>query len=262
MLLLNLVSHITFTTYFYIDYDFIFIASRLIDFGADEHEYDEVQDFPEESTANNQSLLSVQNNNFAAGSGISVPSEDAVLSSSINNNNIDLPPELPPPKQNKSLVNSNSKTGKTKSSKSSKSKIPRSPSVASALSYNNFQPPPISGIPPKTPPLPLGYQSKGKPLNSPTALQDNNAQFFSGANINSNIMAGGNSGNSGSSISLSGSNSNAHRNSANMAANSRRPQISSPLPGESPKNFQFLTLTVRKDENGYGMKVSERALIL
>lgn len=75
-------------------------------------------------------------------------------------------------------------------------------------------------------------------------------------------MAGGNSGNSGSSISLSGSNSNAHRNSANMAANSRRTQISSPLPGESAKNFQFLTLTVRKDENGYGMKVSERSLIL
>lgn len=57
MLLLKLMSHITFTTYFDIDYDLIFIASRLIDFGADEHEYDEVQDFPEESTANNQSLL-------------------------------------------------------------------------------------------------------------------------------------------------------------------------------------------------------------
>lgn len=45
------------------------------------------------------------------------------------------------------------------------------------------------------------------------------------------------------------------RGSVNMAS-ARRPQLQiSPIP-ESPKNFQYLTLTVRKDENGYGMKVS------
>uniref|UniRef100_A0A1I8PQE1 PDZ domain-containing protein n=2 Tax=Stomoxys calcitrans TaxID=35570 RepID=A0A1I8PQE1_STOCA len=68
-------------------------------------------------------------------------------------------------------------------------------------------------------------------------------------------MAGGSSANSGGGLASSNS---GQRNSVNMAANTRRPQlqISSPIAGESPKNFLFLTLTVRKDENGYGMKVS------
>ncbi|XP_073811102.1 rho guanine nucleotide exchange factor 2 isoform X2 [Musca autumnalis] len=227
------------------------ITKRLIDFGADEHDYDEVQDLPEESTANNQSLLSSNNNNSASISECSPKTGER--ESFINNN---LVPELPLPKQSKNSL-SNTKSSKTKSSKASKSKIPRSPSLASTLGYNNFQPPPISGIPPQTPPLPLAYQNKGKTPNSPTTpLDTNNANFF-GSN-HTNVMAGGNSANSGGSIGLSSTNGSAQRNSLNMAANSRRSQtqISSPVPGESPKNFQFLTLTVRKDENGYGMKVS------
>ncbi|KAM7343585.1 rho guanine nucleotide exchange factor 2 isoform 3-T3 [Cochliomyia hominivorax] len=260
------------------------ITKRLIDFGTDEHEYDEVQDLPEESTANNQSLLyntqndnnNIVNNNIIAGTSTTsttaatatnIPTSAATtLSATVlnsnnnnNNNNLDLPPELPPPKQKNSALNS--KAAKTKSSsKSSKSKIPRSPSLASTLSYNNFQPPPISGIPPQTPPLPLGYQNKGKSLNPPISpLANNNVSIFTN-NSSNNIMAGG-SGNSGLGSGgggLSASNGNAQRNSANMSANSRRPQIqiSTPIVGESLKNFQYLTLTVRKDENGYGMKVS------
>ncbi|XP_059226165.1 uncharacterized protein LOC106086517 isoform X2 [Stomoxys calcitrans] len=230
------------------------ITKRLIDFGAEEHDYDEVQDLPEESTATDQSLLSAQNNNIVSGTGNLSPASG--IGPLNNNNNFDSAPELPPPKQNKSTVNSNAKASKTKSSKSSKSKIPRSPSLASTLSYNNFQPPPISGIPPQTPPLPLGYQNKGKSQNSPTVPLDNsNAHFFSNNPTNSNIMAGGSSANSGGGLASSNS---GQRNSVNMAANTRRPQlqISSPIAGESPKNFLFLTLTVRKDENGYGMKVS------
>lgn len=243
----------------------------MIDFGADEHEYDEVQDLPEESTANNQSLLSAQNNIFTVGSGANSNSSVAAEETTSINKNItssecqlDLPPQLPPPKQNKPLNNniiSSKASGKIKVQKSSKSKIPRSPSLASALSYSNFQPPPISGIPPQTPPLPVGYTNKGKSLNSPTSpASNNNVHFFAGNSNNNNIMAGGNSSNGGAGvggIGLSSSNSNAQRNSANMAANSRRPQIqiSSPIVAESPKNFQYLTLTVRKDENGYGMKV-------
>ncbi|XP_065366729.1 uncharacterized protein RhoGEF2 isoform X2 [Calliphora vicina] len=253
------------------------ITKRLIDFGTDEHEYDEVQDLPEESTANNQSLLynsqndnnnivHNNNNNIIAGTSTAtatnIPTSAASVSNSNNNNNnFELPPELQPPKQKSSAINS--KAGKTKSStKASKSKIPRSPSLASTLSYNNFQPPPISGIPPQTPPLPLGYQSKGKSLNPATSpLTNNNVSIFTSnsSNSNNNIMAGG-SGNSGlgGGGGLSASNGNAQRNSANMSANSRRPQIqiSTPIAGESLKNFQYLTLTVRKDENGYGMKVS------
>ncbi|XP_075168419.1 rho guanine nucleotide exchange factor 2 isoform X2 [Haematobia irritans] len=236
------------------------ITKRLIDFGAEEHDYDEVQDLPEESTATDQSLLSVQNNNFASGKRNSLPAGGSGLSNNNNHSNIELAPELPLPKQNKSVVNNNTKASKTKVSKSSKSKIPRSPSLASALSYNNFQPPPISGIPPQTPPLPLCYQNKGKPLNSPTSpIDTNHAHFFSGSHTNSNIMAGGSSAGSGGGVGcVTNSNGSAQRNSVNMAANSRRPQIqiSSPISGESGKNFQFLTLTVRKDENGYGMKVS------
>ncbi|TMW47873.1 hypothetical protein DOY81_007057 [Sarcophaga bullata] len=287
------------------------ITKRLIDFGTAEHEYDEVQDLPEESTANNQSLLFQNNrrnsnsnsnssnnnndnnntvnnnsNNNTNITGIPTTTSRPAAVDNSNNNHLELPPELPPPKQNKSssVLNTPTKSGKTKTSSSSKSskssKIPRSPSLASTLSYNNFQPPPISGIPSQTPPLPLGYQSKGKgnlnPSTSP--LASNNVSIFTNNsnnninnnnNNNSNIMAGGNnSGNVGGSGSGSGgvgglstSNGNAaQRNSTNMSsANSRRQQIqiSSPVAaGEPMKNFQFLTLTVRKDENGYGMKVS------
>lgn len=250
---------------------------RLIDFGTDEHEYDDVQDLPEKSTTNNQSPLensqndnnNIVNNhnskNIASTSAGTTTKATTNLPTSrpgdINsNNNLELPPELPPPKQKSSAVNS--KAGKTKSSKTTKSKIPRSPSLASSLSYNNFQPPPISGIPPQTPPLPLGYQSKGKSQNPPASpLINNNVSIFSSStnnnNNNNNIMAGG-SGLGSKGGGLSASNGNAQRNSANMSANSRRPQIqiSTPIAGESLKNFQYLTLTVRKDENGYGMKVS------
>ena len=83
---------------------------------------------------------------------------------------------------------------------------------------------------------------------------------MAGGNNTANSGNGGGSG--GGSGSLSTSNGNAaQRNSSNMssAANSRRQQIQISTPvaaGEPMKNFQFLTLTVRKDENGYGMKVS------
>ncbi|XP_061399926.1 uncharacterized protein LOC133335632 [Musca vetustissima] len=224
------------------------ITKRLIDFGADEHDYDEVQDLPEESTANNQSILSSNSDNPVPLSECPVATRDTKTS---NNNNV--VPELPLPKQVKSALNNN-KSSKTKSSKASKSKIPRSPSLASALGYSNFQPPPISGIPPQTPPLPVAYQNKGKASYSPTTVDNNNAHFFGSSHTN--LMAGGNSVNSGGSLGLSTTNGGGQRNSLNMAANTRRSQISSPASGESPKNFQFLTLTVRKDENGYGMKVS------
>lgn len=36
----------------------------------------------------------------------------------------------------------------------------------------------------------------------------------------------------------------------------RQQQVSPSGIGESTKHFHYLTLTVRKDENGYGMKVS------
>ncbi|XP_050325281.1 uncharacterized protein LOC126756342 isoform X1 [Bactrocera neohumeralis] len=271
------------------------IKKRLIDFGIDEHEYDEVQELPDESNINPQIATTTTDLHL----------QQPLLHNPNNNNTIttDTPPELPPPKQNK-LKNS-------KKSKS-KSKIPRSPSLAASSSVagssgninitnNNNNSNFGSGItyspiPPQTPPLPVNYQqSKLKHMNggniTPTTPLANFGAGFSPVTpttptiLVSNSVGGNNvafastpTGGSvggvavmgGGSVPLSGglgangtstgggvnvTNAGNQRGSVNMAS-ARRPQLQiTPIP-ESPKNFQFLTLTVRKDENGYGMKVS------
>jgi len=46
------------------------------------------------------------------------------------------------------------------------------------------------------------------------------------------------------------------KNNQRHSVQQRRPQILQSPVNETPKHFLYLTLTVRKDENGYGMKVS------
>ncbi|CAD7011309.1 unnamed protein product [Ceratitis capitata] len=297
---------------------------RLIDFGIDEHEYDEVQELPDESNISPQ-IATTTADIFLQQQ--QQQQQQSLLQNPINNNNstnnlstTDFPPELPPPKQNKLK---NSKKNKTKS------KIPRSPSLASSGSgsggaltnvasntnhhtinnnnnQNNFGSTiAYSPIPPQTPPLPVNYQqSKLKHMNggntttTPTTPQtplaafgtgfspvtpttptilvsnsgtggNNNVGFAStptGGSVGGLAVMGGGSvppsggaglGANGSSVSGGGSGGGVagnQRGSVNMAS-ARRPQLQiTPIP-ESPKHFQFLTLTVRKDENGYGMKV-------
>ncbi|XP_036333310.1 uncharacterized protein LOC118744410 isoform X2 [Rhagoletis pomonella] len=301
-----------------------YFESRLIDFGIDEHEYDEVHELPEESNINPQIATTTTD--------IHVQQQQPLLhaTNTKNNNNstntTDLPPELPPPKQNKVK---NSKKNK------SKSKIPRSPSLASSSSSaalttttgggsnhlnnsgNNFgsainysqsvsggRNTPYSSIPPQTPPLPANYQqSKLQHMNggnvtptqkipqtplgafgagispvtptTPTILVSNsggnNNVGFASTPTGGSVVVGGLAVMGGGSVPLSGglgANGSSvggngvggggggnQRGSVNMAS-ARRPQLQiSPIP-ESPKHFQYLTLTVRKDENGYGMKVS------
>ncbi|XP_049308442.1 uncharacterized protein LOC105226277 isoform X2 [Bactrocera dorsalis] len=274
------------------------IKKRLIDFGIDEHEYDEVQELPDESNINPQIATTTTDLHLQQ-------QQQPLLHNTNNNNTIttDTPPELPPPKQNK-LKNS-------KKSKS-KSKIPRSPSLAASssaagssgnisITNNNNNSNFGSGItyspiPPQTPPLPVNYQqSKLKHMNggniTPTTPLANFGAGFSPVTpttptiLVSNSVGGNNvafastpTGGSvggvavmgGGSVPLSGglgangtsagggvnvTNAGNQRGSVNMAS-ARRPQLQiTPIP-ESPKNFQYLTLTVRKDENGYGMKVS------
>ncbi|XP_036230860.2 uncharacterized protein RhoGEF2 isoform X1 [Bactrocera oleae] len=272
------------------------IKKRLIDFGIDEHEYDEVQELPDESNINPQIATTTTD--------LHLQQQQQPLLHNTNNNNTNTtatPPELPPPKQNKLK---NSKKNK------SKSKIPRSPSLAASSSAgssgninitNNNNSNFGSGIsyspiPPQTPPLPVNYQqSKLKHMNggnitpttpltnfgagfspvtptTPTILVSNsvggnNVAFAStptGGSVGGVAVMGGGSvplsgglGANGTSTGggVSVNSTGNQRGSVNMAS-ARRPQLQiSPIP-ESPKNFQYLTLTVRKDENGYGMKVS------
>ncbi|XP_053966054.1 uncharacterized protein LOC128868234 [Anastrepha ludens] len=304
------------------------IKKRLIDFGIDEHEYDEVQELPDESNINPQ---------IATTTTEIQQQQQPLLHISSNNNSpstitTDLPPELPPPKQNKVK---NSKKNK------SKSKIPRSPSLASSsasgsgalatsgsnnrLNNNNnnnfgsainYSQAAVSGstayspIPPQTPPLPANYQqSKLKHMNgggnvtptlktpqtplaifgagispvtptTPTILVsnsggNNNVGFAStptvgsvgglavmgggsmplggGLSANGSNVVGSGGGGGGGGVNVPGAGN--QRGSVNMASARRTQMQISPIP-ESPKHFQYLTLTVRKDENGYGMKVS------
>ncbi|XP_030386773.1 uncharacterized protein LOC115633450 isoform X2 [Scaptodrosophila lebanonensis] len=248
------------------------IKKRLIDFGTDEHEYDEVQELPEESS--NQHNADSHSTGEGAGATIA-----AVGGSTAAAADAELPPELPPPKQ-KSVKNSKNKQ-KLKSA--NKSKIPRSPSLASSLSCLASS---ISGnhntnnnVPPQTPPLPASYQqqNKAKHMNgggaTPAATPTSPTGFNNANNnsINSTIMGGGvqlNPSNiSGGGVAQRGS-LNLSTSASSASAATRRPQIQISSIAEaqattpttpnsaSPKNFQYLTLTVRKDEIGYGMKVS------
>ncbi|XP_067627679.1 uncharacterized protein RhoGEF2 isoform X2 [Eurosta solidaginis] len=308
------------------------IKRRLIDFGIDDHENDEVEESPEKTNINSQiAITTITDIKFQQQHQQLLQPNSNNNSNNTNNNSTvttDLPPELPPPKQNK---------GKNSKKIKSKSKIPRSPSLASSTSTNsannnknnnNFTSAinytqsisgggggniPYSPIPPQTPPLPLNYQqSRLKHMNgggnvtptkpiihktttpqtpfgagispvTPTTPQilvshsiggGNNVDSFAstptvgsvggssttivmgGGSVPLNVGTGANGSTSvgvgGGGVSGGGGN---QRGSVNMAS-SRRPQMQiSPIP-ESPKHFQYLTLTVRKDENGYGMKVS------
>ncbi|KAL9914982.1 rho guanine nucleotide exchange factor 2 isoform 2-T9 [Glossina fuscipes fuscipes] len=248
------------------------ITKRLIDFGVNKHKYEEVQGLSEESTNNRSSLpvgITCNSDHKSKDSNIASielsPSKAATKATTKLDNQS---PEIPYSEQRSSAKantntngNNNSginlKGGKKKSPKSSK--IPRSPSLTSCLSggntYNNFQPPPISGIPPRTPPLPLSYQNRIKSMNghgiAAISTNNNNNDNVVG-NSTGNVTSGG-----GGTINITPANGQAYRNSTNMVPSARRPQVQIPsIAGESAKNFQYLTLTVRKDENGYGMKVS------
>lgn len=253
-------------------YLFIFIyRCRLIDFGVNKHKYEEVQGLSEESTNNRSSLpvgITCNNNHKSKDSNIASielsPSQAATKTTKLDNQAIESPHSEPKSSVKASTNGNNNsginlKGGKKKSPKSLKSKIPRSPSLTSCLSgntYNNFQPPPISGIPPRTPPLPLSYQNRIKSMNGhgiATITTNNNNNDNVVGNNTGNVTSGG-----GTINIQTPANGQAYRNSTNMVPSARRPQVQIPsVTGESPKNFQYLTLTVRKDENGYGMKVSE-----
>ncbi|KAH8420973.1 hypothetical protein KR222_000293, partial [Zaprionus bogoriensis] len=303
---------------------------RLIDFGTDDHEYDEVQELPEESsnqlsqsTKTSQSSSSNNSNNNnnnnsntgdnctgttadAGGATTTPPTATAAGAAATE----DLPPELPPPKQ-KSVKNSKNKQ---KQKSANKSKIPRSPSLASSLSSlastfsgghshnnnnnnssgsssnnNNSSHNSSSGnnnnnnnnnVPPQTPPLPSNYKQANKKKSKHMNGADNNggasatplaAAIMPTAPLplqqpdrrslgNNNKMATGCAAIDG------GDGVNLETNPSGSSGN-RRPQIqitsipqvattpTTPNPA-SPKNFLYLTLEVRKDENGYGMKVS------
>ncbi|KRG05553.1 uncharacterized protein LOC6581186 isoform X3 [Drosophila mojavensis] len=243
------------------------IKKRLIDFGTDDHDYDEVQDLPKESndqllqsTSQSQNIDDNPSTSTVAGAGGTAE---------------DSPPVLPPPKQ-KSVKNSKNKQ---KQKSANKSKIPRSPSLASSFSNLASS---ISGInnnntsvPPQTPPLPTSYQkpnkNKAKLMNgvekkgvasapSGTILAVPDLDCKGSSNSDSNLMdscalvtdgdCGTNLGISQDYPCTSGSRSHIQLSPINQV---QKPATPSPA---SPKNFQYLTLTVRKDDNGYGMKVS------
>ncbi|KAH8401495.1 hypothetical protein KR009_005857, partial [Drosophila setifemur] len=137
-----------------------------------------------------------------------------------------------------------------------------------------------SSVPPQTPPLPANYQQANKQSQmngdattaaggavstpapaTPLAHNNNNATVggSNGNNNNGSAMAGG----------MEGFQTPAERSSLNLTPLSRdlgggghsqdpsTPATTPTTPGQAlPKNLQYLTLTVRKDGNGYGMKVS------
>lgn len=235
----------------------------MIDFGTDDHEYDEVQDLPKES--NDQLLQSTsqsQKSNIGDSPGTST-------FAGVGGSAEDSPPELPPPKQ-KSVKNSKNKQ---KQKSANKSKIPRSPSLASSFSNLASS---ISGInnnnnnvPPQTPPLPTSYQKPNK--NKTKFMNDvekkSVACALSGTtlaipdldcNSDSNLMdssALATDGDSGTNLRISQDDpctSGSRSQIQSPITQAHKPHTPSPA---SPKNFQYLTLTVRKDDNGYGMKV-------
>ncbi|XP_033155912.1 uncharacterized protein LOC117138143 isoform X2 [Drosophila mauritiana] len=270
------------------------IKKRLLDLYTDEHEYDEVQEIPEESsiqppetsashTSTNGSSHSGPGTATGPGATSAGPSAVAPQSPAIV---VDSVPELPAPKQ-KSVKNSKSK--QKQKQLANKSKIPRSPSLASSLSSLASS---LSGhrdrdkdrdkdrenqnaVPPQTPPLPSSYKQTQMNGDStaaagggvsapatPTAANNNNASHKNGS-----IMGGGvqlnQSDNVNPVLQAPG-----ERSSLNLTPLSRdlggghtqestTPATTPTTPSLAlPKNFQYLTLTVRKDSNGYGMKVS------
>nr|NP_001286515.1 Rho guanine nucleotide exchange factor 2, isoform H [Drosophila melanogaster]AHN56311.1 Rho guanine nucleotide exchange factor 2, isoform H [Drosophila melanogaster] len=270
------------------------IKKRLLDLYTDEHEYDEVQEIPEESsiqppetstshTSTNGSSHSGPGTATGPGATSAGPSAGAPQSPVIV---VDSVPELPAPKQ-KSVKNSKSK--QKQKQLANKSKIPRSPSLASSLSSLASS---LSGhrdrdkdrdkdrenqnaVPPQTPPLPPSYKQNQMNGDStaaagggvsapatPTTANNNNASHNNGS-----IMGGGvqlnQSDNSNPVLQAPG-----ERSSLNLTPLSRdlsgghtqestTPATTPSTPSLAlPKNFQYLTLTVRKDSNGYGMKVS------
>ncbi|XP_043948380.1 uncharacterized protein LOC108022504 isoform X3 [Drosophila biarmipes] len=276
------------------------IKKRLLDLYTDEHEYDEVQELPEESSIQPpESSASNPSTNGASHSGTATATESgstaggappvgAPQSPAIV---VDSVPELPAPKQ-KSVKNSKSK--QKQKQVANKSKIPRSPSLASSLSslasslsghrdrdkdrdkerdrenHNNE-----SSVPPQTPPLPATYkQSRMNGDTSAAAGGGDSAPATPTSTINNNASNSSNNGGVQPNPNQSDS-ANAvlqtpgERSSLNLApryrllggsCQSQEPTTPATTPTTPdlalPKNFQYLTLTVRKDGNGYGMKVS------
>lgn len=245
----------------------------MIDFGTDDHDYDEVQDLPEESNNQLQQPTSQSHSSNICDNSVTASTTIAGVGGTTE----DSPPELPPPKQ-KSVKNSKNKQ---KQKSANKSKIPRSPSLASSFSnlassisgINN------SNVPPQTPPLPTSYQQTNKNKTKLMNGAENNggvgATSVTGlvapdpsnildcnrsSNSDSNLMESGvltTDGSCGTNLVMtqdypcaSGSRSQIQ---LNPIAQVQKPPTPNPA---SPKNFQYLTLTVRKDDNGYGMKVS------
>ncbi|KAH8321923.1 hypothetical protein KR067_009816, partial [Drosophila pandora] len=272
--------------------------TRLIDLY--EHEYDEVQELPEETSIQPPESSAINpstSTNGATNSGTGTTPTGAVSASGSGTGTtaagpsggvsstapapaiaVDSVPELPAPKQ-KSVKNSKNK--QKQKQVANKSKIPRSPSLASSLSSlastlsghrdrdkdRDRDRDTQSSVPPQTPPLPASYQQANKQgqmngdtttvpgggvttPSTPTSLNNNNANS-SNNNNNGSIMTGGVPGNQSESVQTPG-----ERSSLNLG-HSQEPTTPGTTPGiVLPKNFQYLTLTVRKDGNGYGMKVS------
>ncbi|XP_070066508.1 uncharacterized protein RhoGEF2 isoform X3 [Drosophila virilis] len=240
------------------------IKKRLIDFGTDDHEYDEVHELPDES--NNQLLqpTSTSQNSHIGDNSVAASSTIAVVGGTATEDSL---PELPPPKQ-KSVKNSKNKQ---KQKSANKSKIPRSPSLASSFSslassfsgsHNNN-----NNVPPQTPPLPSSYQQQNKKNKAKLMNGAENSDCASAAPAaalavpgpcESNVMGPGvllspvltADGDVGTSPCSTGSRP---QTQLTPIAPVQKPMTPNPA---SPKNFQYLTLTVRKDDNGYGMKVS------
>ncbi|KAM8714139.1 hypothetical protein ACLKA7_014310 [Drosophila subpalustris] len=254
------------------------IKKRLIDFGTDDHEYDEVQELPEESS-NPTAKVSQGSNNTGDNNNIDTPSSSADVGGP--STSVDTPPELPPPKQ-KSVKNSKNK----QKQKANKSKIPRSPSLASSLSSlassfsgshshsNNNNSNNNNNVPPQTPPLPTSYQQQNKKKAKHMNGADNDGgasatpmatapttttTTTTASNVNNNKTptsdGDGNISNNTNTMETTSGSSGNRRPTIQITP---IPQVTTPTTPNpaSPKNFQYLTLTVRKDENGYGMKVS------
>ncbi|XP_044249279.2 uncharacterized protein RhoGEF2 isoform X1 [Drosophila takahashii] len=266
------------------------IKKRLIDLYTDEHEYDEVQELPEESSIQPpESTASNPSTNGASHSGPGTATGSGATSSAVAPQSpaivVDSVPELPAPKQ-KSVKNSKSK--QKQKQVANKSKIPRSPSLASSLSSLASS---LSGhrdrdkdkekekdkdrdrennVPPQTPPLPASY--KQSQMNGDTTTAAGGGVSAPATPTSANNNNGGVQSNPSHS-----DNANpvlqappGERSSLNLTPLSRElggggghsqepttPATTPTTPSLAlPKNFQYLTLTVRKDGNGYGMKVS------
>lgn len=236
----------------------------MIDFGTDDHEYDEVHELPDESNSQLLQPTSTSQNIHIGDNSVAASSIIAVVGGTATEDSL---PELPPPKQ-KSVKNSKNKQ---KQKSANKSKIPRSPSLASSFSslassfsgsHNNN-----NNVPPQTPPLPSSYQQQNKKNkaklmngaeNSDCASATPAAALAVPGPCESNLMGPGvllspvltADGDVGTSPCSTGSRP---QTQLTPIAPVQKPMTPNPA---SPKNFQYLTLTVRKDDNGYGMKVS------